>query len=354
LVRDNAHFQMHAELETDPQIKYLYEVPNATPGRDPAPEDFAENVLDDPANPLVGQRQTFWDERAAMNFTMGGAASGLALAAFVAYLVARASGEWPFVAMGSSGLLAPYLFAGAGMAVGLFFVFLEIGRKARFLYVLRRPQSSWMTRETYAVAVFYPALAADLLWPGVALHVVVAIAAAAFLYCQARIIHAGKGVPAWRSPLVPWMLMAAGLFEGFALLLALAVVFGGTGATTITAAAGVIVFGIASFWLWRDYVYSARAQGIGPLARRALAAATPLLHVVGHALPVLGAVLALALGAGAGSWAGAVGSLAAVAGGAIWKFAVITRAGHMQGFALPKMPRRGSGKRAAPARLQPI
>jgi phenylacetyl-CoA:acceptor oxidoreductase subunit 2 len=150
------------------------------------------------------------------------------------------------------------------------------------------------------------------------------------------------------------MLMAAGLFEGFALLLALAVVFGGTSATTITAAAGVIVFGIASFWLWRDYMYSARAHGIGPLARRELAAATPLLHVVGHALPVLGAVLALALGAGAGSWAGAIGGLAAFAGGAIWKFTVITRAGHMQGFALPKMPQRGSGKRAAPARLQPI
>jgi hypothetical protein len=79
---------------------------------------------------------------------------------------------------------------------------------------------------------------------------------------------------------------------------------------------------------------------------------TPLLHVVGHGFPVAGAILSLALGAGA--WAGAIGGLAAFAGGAIWKFALITRACHMQGFALPKMPQRGSGKRAAPARLQPI
>ena len=61
------------------------------------------------------------------------------------------------------------------MAAGLFFVFLEIGRKLRFLYVLLRPQSSWMTRETYAVAIVYPALAADVVWPHPALHAVVAL-----------------------------------------------------------------------------------------------------------------------------------------------------------------------------------
>ena len=42
---------------------------------------------------------------------------------------------------------------------------------------------------------------------------------------------------------------------------------------------------------------------------------------------------------------------AAVAGGALWKIVVITRACYQQGFALPKMPRRGSGRRASPARL---
>jgi phenylacetyl-CoA:acceptor oxidoreductase subunit 2 len=153
---------------------------------------------------------------------------------------------------------------------------------------------------------------------------------------------------------MPWMLAVAGLFEGFGLLLALTAMFGGTRTTAVAAAAGTIAFGVASFWLWRDYLYGARAHGIGPGARRALAAVTPPLHVVGHGLPVAGAVLALALGAGAGAWAAAIGGLAAFAGGALWKFTVITRAGHMQGFSVPKMPRRGSGRRAAPARLQPI
>ena len=44
--------------------------------------------------------------------------------------------------------------------------------------------------------------------------------------------------------------------------------------------------------------------------------------------------------------------LAAVAGGVLWKFAVITRACHQQGFAVPMMPQRGSGTRAAPPRYE--
>ena len=44
--------------------------------------------------------------------------------------------------------------------------------------------------------------------------------------------------------------------------------------------------------------------------------------------------------------------LAAIAGGAGWKFWVVLRAGHQQGFAVPRVPRRGSGAYAAPPRLE--
>ena len=47
----------------------------------------------------------------------------------------------------------------------------------------------------------------------------------------------------------------------------------------------------------------------------------------------------------------AIAGAAAVAGGVMWKFTVITRACHQQGYAMPKMPQRGSGNRAAPARF---
>ena len=46
-----------------------------------------------------------------------------------------------------------------------------------------------------------------------------------------------------------------------------------------------------------------------------------------------------------------VAGVAALAGGAFWKFTVIVRAGFQQGFAVAKFPQRGSGTRAAPTRL---
>ena len=38
-------------------------------------------------------------------------------------------------------------------------------------------------------------------------------------------------------------------------------------------------------------------------------------------------------------------------GGVLWKYTLVIRACHEQGFALPRLPQRGSGTRAAPARF---
>lgn len=342
LARDNASFRMHDELGTDPQIRYLYEVPDTTPGR---PADGAE--LDDPSGPLAGRRQTFWDARAALNFTLGGTASGFMVAAFLAWLLG-AGPDGP-------GLRAAYVGGGALMAAGLFCVFLEIGRKARFLYALLRPQTSWMTREVYAVAVLYPAVLAGLVWPQPALHALAAAAAAAFLYCQARILHAAKGVPAWRAPLIPWMLAASGLLEGAGLLAAcLAVVRPGALAAAAPAAWAVAALAVVCAVLWRRYLATAEARGIAAPARRDLAAANPAVTALGHAAPLALCLAGLAAGGSAGVWLVAAGGGAAALGGALWKFAVVTRACHQQGFAVPALPQRGSGARAAPPRLAPV
>ncbi len=57
------HFQLNAELGTNPQIKYLYTTP-AVPGRAAGAAEMDEERLSDPANPLVGPLQTLWDWRA--------------------------------------------------------------------------------------------------------------------------------------------------------------------------------------------------------------------------------------------------------------------------------------------------
>ena len=389
LAHENAHFQMHAELGTDPQIRYLYEVPATTPGRDAGEADDGRGS--DPNDPLVGGRQTFWDIRAAMNFILGGMSSGLAVAAFLAW----ALGGMPEAAL-------PWFFAAAavGMGVGLLFVFAEIGRPARFLYVLRRPQTSWMTRETYAVAVFYPAVVADFLWPSPVLHLLIAIAAAAFLFCQGRILHAGKGIPAWRHPLVPRMLVATGLYEGVALLvLGLVIYLVGSGLTptegsipasesafvgTVLAMFAGIGLAVANAALFRAYRRGAGKAGIGPLSRRDLdaiagrmrwlrylvpialfagtalaglvllvpaAAIGPQCTMVESSSPACGILESLVIiGTVAAPLALVAGAACAVAGGALLKFTLVTRACHQQGFSLPRVPQRGSGARTAPAR----
>jgi phenylacetyl-CoA:acceptor oxidoreductase subunit 2 len=241
------------------------------------------------------------------------------------------------------------------MAVGLFFVFLEISRKLRFLLVLRMPGTSWMTRETYVVALFYPLLAADLLWPHAVFHFLVAATALAFLYCQGRILQAGKGIPAWRTKLMPSMLVATGLFEGFGLFALFSIPLGPSLTAIIPAFLGLGILAVVNLVLWRRYRSTARAEGIGPLARREIDALSPYLHVIGHGLPIVCVIAAVIIGDGAAVPALlALAGAGAVAGGIMWKFTVITRACHQQGFAIPKMPRRGSGARAAPERLHSI
>jgi phenylacetyl-CoA:acceptor oxidoreductase subunit 2 len=329
---------MHEELGTRPGIHYLYETP-AVPGRDPTPEDCDDEALADPENPLVGPRQRFWDFRAAANFIFGGMGAGLAVIAGVLD-----------VTTGLTNSLLDVLFVASGalIATGLAFVFFKIGRMARFLYALLRPQSSWMTREIYAVAVFYPSLALDLWRPNSSLHALVVLAALAFLVSQARILFASKGIPAWRAPLIPWMLAITGLLEGAGLAAMLFVFLPVPGTLRSVVAVLGVVLCLVNAGLWHRYRTTAKACGIMPLARREIDAVSPVLHLVGHILPAALFTAAVFAPGAAGTLALFGAGLGAAAGGILWKFVVILRASYQQGFALAKLPRRGSGSYAAP------
>ena len=331
-------FQMHAELGTDPQIRYLYEHP-AVPGRAITADDDTAPCAADGSSVLGGTPQRWWDTRAAANFTLGGAGAGLAVMAYLSHLVG---------AVPSPTLPGLFVSSAALTAAGLLAVFLEIGRKARFAYVVRRPQTSWMTREVYAVALFYALVLGVVVVPSPLAHAGAALAALAFLYCQARLLHAAKGIPAWRVPLMPWMLLASGMLEGVGLLaLTAGLLLPSAALTAPIAVAGIVLAGVNAA-LWHRYRRGAAGNGVGRPARAVIDDVTPWLHGVGHLLPtaLLGAALPLESPRALYVFAGA----AAIVGGALWKSAVITRACHQQGFALPNGPRRGSGRYAAPQR----
>ena len=324
-------FQINDFLKTDPQIKYLYDVPGSIEGL-PDTDAHADDIAPG-SDPLAGGVQTFWDMRAAMNFILGGMGSGFLLIASAAIL---------------SGLATPpagkaLLFAGATLiALGLFFVFLKIGRKGRFLNAIRRPQTSWMTREIYVVAVMFPliglALPTD---ASLSLAALIGIAAAAFLYCQARILHAAKGIPVWRASPVPLLLVATGLAEGAGLYLFASVLVPGAASATWIIVAGVAA-GMVTLGTWLWLVRGAKTFRIPPKARQSLALATRVY------VPAMIAAAALMV-----VWPPVGGLLAAISGAAM-KAWLITRAAHQQGFVLPAMPRRGSGHRASPSRLNGI
>jgi len=228
--------------------------------------------------------QRHWDWRAAANFMLGGAGAGLVACA-------------PLT--GHSYLV----FAGLAMiAAGLGAVWLEIGRKLRAAHVLFNPFTSWMTREAFAalllfpLALLYPLLAAPL--------------ALAFLYCQARILRASKGIPAWRAPEVVPLIVATGLAEGAGLALLF---------SQQTLLIGLFILAVA----------------LRALAFRRYRAA--VLELYGTL-----AILIVALASFQVREAAMLAGIAAIASGWWLKFSLVTRAAPAQGFTLPRVPVRGA------------
>ena len=260
--------------------------------------------------------QAHWDWRAAANFMLGGAGSGLVVAAALA-------GTAPLAALAGGMLL---------VAAGLGAVWLEIGRKLRAAHVLFNPFTSWMTRESYAAVLFFAlgaaALASGPGARGVVLAYLASLAAALFALCQARILHASKGIPAWRQPEVVPFIAATALAEGAGLL---ALLDQGTAVMGLLATAVVV-----RAWTWSGY-RGALARATPPEVRAALEAPGRALMQAGTIAP-----LALAIAAVFAPPAGLVAGIAALATGAWFKFVLVTRASRNQGFSLPKLPVRGS------------
>ena len=242
----------------------------------------------------MNRLQRHWDARAAANFMLGGAGSGLMVAAL---LVAD-----PSILIIISLIL---------VASGLTAVWLEIGRKLRAVHVFFNPFTSWMTRESFAALLLFPLGVGALYLPSALPFA--AAAAAVFLYCQARILLASKGIPAWRAPEVVPLILSTGLAEGAGIALLFA------SSNVLLGVFVVAVLGRVAAW-WR-YRRAVRTSALEP---------------AGRVLVWIGTGAALAL-----VFAPALAGLAALAAGLWLKFALVTRASFNQGFSLPHLPVRG-------------
>jgi phenylacetyl-CoA:acceptor oxidoreductase subunit 2 len=218
-------------------------------------------------------------------------------------------------------------------------VWFEIGRPWRALNVFRHARSSWMTREAI---VSLPLIGAGLgaAWIGGRwLPWLTAALALAYVYSQARMLQAARGIPAWRHPRVVPLLIVTGLAEGTGLGIVAQSLLD---PATLPGAAALLLVGLV---LIRELAYVAYLAGVGPA--EAPMKARAVLAQFGRRLIGLDVVAIAAAALGTFEprlvWAvGLAGLVVAIAGG--WfKFMLVTRAAFHQGLALSLTPVRGFG-----------
>ena len=330
LLREQRSFRMHAELGTNPGFHYLYGKTN-----DPEPESghtAPEAALVDGQLRTRGvepSQQKHWDWKAAGNFICGGIGSGLFVFSAVASL--------------RYDDFAPLGWAALGfVALGLFLVLLKIGRPLRFIYVLRQSQRSWMAREAWIAAVFFP-LAGLALWSQVpALLIAAAIVAMLFLYSQAMILKEAKGIPAWRILWVVPLMFATGMAEGSGLFLAATAQLVAFRPLVELVAVVAIALAALRAWIWRYYQAALEGEGAPTRTFAVLHDYKPWFFIAGLALPSALIVAGVAM-AMAPAVLFVIAGFSIAAAGVVLKFILVTRAGFNQGFALNHTPVRGAG-----------
>jgi phenylacetyl-CoA:acceptor oxidoreductase 26-kDa subunit len=274
--------------------------------------------------------QTNWDLRAAGNFVFGGAGTGLIVFAAIGHALGAA-------------YVVPALMGLALVGAGLLCVWAEIGRPFRAMNVYRHARTSWMTREAM-VAPFLFGSGLGAVWTGSEpLNWLAAALALVYLTCQAQMIRASKGIPAWRHPRIVALAMLTGLTEGcgFALLVAAAT---GDRAYLKWLGALLLVLVLARGFAWYAYRSGLQRDGAPAKALAALSRIELPFTMLGNWAPVV--LLFVALASSSANmlfWLGVVSALAALGSGWLFKVVLITRAAYNQGYALPRLPVRGAG-----------
>ena len=266
--------------------------------------------------------QTQWDWRAAGNFMFGGSGGGLLLmVAIVAYPGV------PSLAIGLSALV----FVG----LGLFLVWLEIGRPWRFLHVFFHPQTSWMTREASVSVLLFAATFTGLLLQAPSLLAAAGLLGFLFLYCQGRILRASKGIPAWREPAIVPLVICTGLVEGTAIL-SILLIFSNAEQLGLLYLLKVLLG--CRLLLWLHYQRRLAANNAPLAVLTILDGIKKQVFRMGFCLPLalLGTVI-ISLDSLPSAPLVLLACILATASGWLMKFTIITKAAKVQGYALGKL-----------------
>jgi phenylacetyl-CoA:acceptor oxidoreductase subunit 2 len=175
---------------------------------------------------------------------------------------------------------------------GLLCVWFEIGRPWRALNVYRHFASSWMTREAVAAALIFTS-GGLALWTLHPLPVMLtSILGLAFVYCQARMLGANKGLPAWRQPRSVPLMLVTGLVEGAGFLACISAISNPAGGLWPLAVLLALILLRALFW--KRFLGGLATDGAPDRTLQVLNGMDAGFMVFGHALPLLAVLGALA------------------------------------------------------------
>jgi len=196
-----------------------------------------------------------------------------------------------------------------------------------------------MTRESL-VAPFLFACGALAVWSGDASWIwLAALCGMLFLYCQARMLNASKGIPAWRQQRVLPLMIVTGLTEGGGLLALISALISAPPAWLMVT---LMLALAARYLLWRGYRQQLADRAAPPQTLAALDAVESPFIKVGHwlaALILLPTLIPSVLAASA--WCYGIAGFLVVTSGWLFKYTLVARAGYNQGYALPRIPVRG-------------
>ncbi len=279
--------------------------------------------------------QSCWDWRAAGNFMFGGTGGALIL------MIAIAS--YPGTPPLPLGLIAL-----AFIGLGLFLVWLEIGKPWRFLHVYFHPQTSWMTREASVAFLLFPTAFIGIVFKIPALITLAGFLGLIFLYCQARILLASKGIPSWREPGILPLIISTGLVEGAALLLLSLLFIDSIQGWALYLLLVLLAIRIQS---WNKYQQQLITGSTPKQSIKVLSNIHTLTLWLGNVLPFILICVSLIL-ANYIVMLVCIASTLAVVSGWYMKFTIITRASQLQGYSLGKL-KRGRPDIKPPIRRKP-
>ncbi|CAB1368454.1 dimethyl sulfoxide reductase anchor subunit [Denitratisoma oestradiolicum] len=276
--------------------------------------------------------QTKWDWRAVGNFIGGGTGAGLLLSA-----TWLAPSIQAYRVQAALGLVI--------VALGLLCIMAKMGRPTRAFNIFRHVQTSWMTREGFAMPTLFGCGALSLFQSEVgAMAVAATLSALFFLYCQARILGESKGIPAWSDPRIVPLILSTGLAEGIGLASLCSAFVPGSVSSPL---AGLLLATLALRYLaWHRYQKGLSVDEIPRETFAVLGHFSGNFEVSGHGLPAALLVTGLLLGGTATTGLAATAGLIAAVTGWSLKLTLVTRAAYFyrKSFSLSALMAQGRAR----------